>query len=82
MTETGGLSRKKKVRAAHRASVTRMIDQVQERLSSGEGLNAAKQSNRNRTVLRLKREIYFRIASAFDEKKGVSTIRASQQKLL
>ena len=58
MTETGGLSRKKKVRAAHRASVTRMIDQVQERLSSGEGLNAAKQSNRNRTVLRLKREIY------------------------
>ena len=42
MTETGGLSRKKKVRAAHRASVTRMIDQVQEMLSSGEGLNAAK----------------------------------------
>ena len=42
MTETGGLSRKKKVRAAHQASVTRMIDQVREMLSSGEGLNAAK----------------------------------------
>ena len=42
MTETGGLSRKKKVRAAHRASVTRTIDQVQEMLSSGESLNEAK----------------------------------------
>ena len=50
MTETGGLSRKKKVRAAHRASVTRMIDQVQEMLSSGEGLNAAKSKQRKQAL--------------------------------
>ena len=40
------------------------------------------QSNRNRIVLRLKHEIYFRIASAFDEKNSVSSIRAPQQNLL
>ena len=50
MTETGRLSRKKKVRAAHRASVTRMIDQVQEMLSSGEGLNAAKLKQRKQAL--------------------------------
>ena len=35
----------------------------------GHRCDVSMQSNRNRTVLRLKREIYFRIASAFDEKK-------------
>ena len=50
MTETGGLSRKKKVRAAHRASVTRMIDQVREMLSSEEGLNAAKLKQRKQAL--------------------------------
>lgn len=41
MTKTGGLSRKKKVRAIHRVSVTRMIDQVQEMLTSGEWLECS-----------------------------------------
>ena len=50
MTETGGLSRKKKVRAAHRASITHMIDQVQEMLSSEEGLNAAKLKQRKQAL--------------------------------
>ena len=50
MTETGGLSRKKKVRATHQASVTRMIDQVQEMLSSEEGLNAAKLKQRKQAL--------------------------------
>ena len=50
MTETGGLSRKKEVRAAHQASVTRMIDQVQKMLSSEEGLNAAQLKQRKQAL--------------------------------
>ena len=43
MTETAeGLSRKKKVRAAHRASVTRMIGQARETLEESEGYEIAK----------------------------------------
>ena len=40
------------------------------------------QSNRNRTVLHLKQEIYFRIGFRVWWKNGVSSIRASQQNLL
>ena len=39
MPETEGLTRKRKVRAAHRVSVTRIISQVYESLESGEALN-------------------------------------------
>ena len=39
MPETEGLTRKRKVRAAHRGSVTRIISQVYESLESGEALN-------------------------------------------
>ena len=43
MTETAeDLSRKKKVRAAHRASVTRMIGQARETLEESEGYEIAK----------------------------------------
>ena len=42
MAERENLGRKKKVRAAHRASVTRMIAQAQELLSSEDGLEPAK----------------------------------------
>ena len=43
MTETAeSLSRKKKVRAAHRASVTRMIGQARETLEESEGFEIAK----------------------------------------
>ena len=50
MAETADLSRKKRVRAAHRASVTRMVDQVQEMLSSEEGLNVAKLKQKRRAL--------------------------------
>ena len=39
MPETEGLTRKRKVRAARRGSVTRIISQVYESLESGEALN-------------------------------------------
>ena len=39
MPETEGLARKRKVRAAHRGSVTRIVGQVYEGLESGETLN-------------------------------------------
>ena len=39
MPETEGLARKRKVRAAHRGSVTRIVSQVYESLESGEALN-------------------------------------------
>ena len=38
MPETEGLARKRKVRAAHRGSVTRIVSQVYENLESGEAL--------------------------------------------
>ena len=50
MAETADLSRKKRVRAAHRASVTRMVDQVQEMLSSEGGLNVAKLKQKRRAL--------------------------------
>ena len=39
MPETGGLDRKRKVRAAHRGSVTRIVGQVYESLESGDALS-------------------------------------------
>ena len=39
MPETEGLARKRKVRAAHHGSVTRIVSQVYENLKSGEALN-------------------------------------------
>ncbi len=42
MTDADGLTRKKKVRAAHRASVTRMMAQAQELLSAEDGLDLPK----------------------------------------
>ena len=39
MPETGGLERKRKVRAAHRGSVTRIVGQVYESLESGDALS-------------------------------------------
>ena len=39
MPETEGLARKRKVRAVHRGSVTRIVGQVYESLESGEALN-------------------------------------------
>ena len=56
MAEMADLSRKKRVRAAHRASVTRMVDQVQEMLSSKGGLNVAKLKQKRR-VFQMKTEL-------------------------
>ena len=56
MSEAEQLSRKKKVRAAHRASVTRMMTQAQELLSSGEESSAAK-LRQKKQALRLKGEL-------------------------
>jgi hypothetical protein len=54
------LSRKKKVRAAHRASVTRMISQSKEMLDSGEELNAAKLKQK-RQALQQKSELLLKL---------------------
>ena len=56
MAETADLSRKKRVRAAHQALVTRMVDQVREMLSSEEGLNVAKLKQK-RHALQMKTEL-------------------------
>ena len=59
MSETEGLSRKRKVRAAHRASVTRMIAQAREMLQgSSEELNEnIPKLKQKRQALQLKTEL-------------------------